>query len=150
MWGHAHNFSQTHCNGSTCPRGDSKSELHNKYVEPFVKDQPGNSNWKQPFENLYLLHDKPLSYQIPLSNHMKIPHLVRLLSNPSDQSPMSWLSEKNVYCHVNMKSRLTLGCPGRALGLKIQNTWVQNIARHRLTQFWAHPFAHHSGPSSAK
>lgn len=75
----------------------------------------------------------PVSYQISLSNHRKIPHLIKLLSNQPDQSPMSWLSEKNVYYRINMKSRLSRYHPGRALGLETQDTWVQNNVTHPFT-----------------
>lgn len=58
-------------------------------MEPCPKNQLGNPNWKQPFEKLYLLQVSPVSYQISVSNHGKILHLIKLLSNQSDQSPMS-------------------------------------------------------------
>ena len=58
-------------------------------MEPSPKGQLGNSNWKQPFEKLYLLQVSPVSYQISVSNHGKILHLIKLLSHQSDQSPMS-------------------------------------------------------------
>lgn len=62
----------------------------------------------------------PVSYQISLSNHRKIPHLIKLLSNHSDRSPMSWLSEKNVYCHINMKSKLILGAREEPRGRRLR------------------------------
>lgn len=62
VWAHEHNFIRNCWNGLTCPRGDSECELHNKYMELCAKDQLGNSNWKQFFENLYLLHGKSCTY----------------------------------------------------------------------------------------
>ena len=41
VWAHAHNFSQTCCNGSTCPRGDSECELHNKYMNRILRTSWG-------------------------------------------------------------------------------------------------------------
>lgn len=78
----------------------------------------------------------PVSYQISLSNHRKIPHLIKLLSNQSEQGPMSWLSENNVCYHINMKIQLTLCSLGRTLGLETQHTWDRDIECHRLI----HPF----------
>lgn len=36
----------------SCPRGYTECEFHNKFMELCAKGQL--SNWKQPFENLYL------------------------------------------------------------------------------------------------
>ena len=41
MWAHAHNFSQTRWNGSTCPRGDFECELHNKYMNRVLRTSWG-------------------------------------------------------------------------------------------------------------
>lgn len=126
VWVHAHNFYKPA--GMTQPAPGvilSVSYIINTQ-NPVLRTSWGILSGSSLLRTVICGRAGLVSYQISLSNHRKIPHLIELLSNQPDQSPMSWLSEKNVYYHINMKSGLTLYHPGRALGLETQDTWVQD------------------------
>lgn len=121
---HAHNFAQTRCNGSTCPSGDSECELHNKYAEPCVKAQLGNSNWKQPLENLYLLHGETCI----LSDFSLITERFCTLSNcyQINLSRAQCSDCLNRMCITLTWKQANSWQPGDTTGREALNTWVQD------------------------